>query len=189
MTTKTFGVPTSDKKLGVPTWDGTRSGIIMPVPAYRFRLAGCDNDVTQQVEKIEFDMAAKTVSLKVRATILAQTMDAALAFSSNTDWHVEVLDNMDRAALYGLKAIGLKLVEHKLPFSYGESQNLTHSYKFSFHYLETMTPVKEGMDPTAPYESKDFPNVATAMAKFENKVTDDADGISDTGTLRQDSGC
>lgn len=32
-------------------------------------------------------------------------------------------------------------------------------------------------------------NVATAMAKFENKVTDDADGISDTGTLRQDSGC
>jgi len=27
------------------------------------------------------------------------------------------------------------------------------------------------------------------MAKFENKVTDDADGISDTGTLRQDSGC
>jgi hypothetical protein len=126
-------------EFGVPRKSPTLSGLLMPLSAHRFRVVptnNMDSDLyglfTQQVESAKIDIVKKTLTIRVRATVVAKTMVAAMAVSkSGSCPSIDALDG-GGDPVFSLNFNHETLKRHDLDFDYADGACLTHIMVWSF---------------------------------------------------------
>lgn len=149
--------------------------IVEPIRQYRFRLAACDKLIRNQVQDVTFDNKNYRATVKVRATVDPEQMEACLNFARYNNWHLEIMSVSGHTSLYGLNLNEMKLEEHTFTFDYAVSEPVLHTYVFSYSCLSIIYPNVVGVSdtPVEDTSTDEFPSIAKAMAKLEaeNKVT------------------
>jgi hypothetical protein len=128
-----------ENKFGVPLGLSPKC-ILQPQSAHKFRVTprGLDKEVssfiTQQVIDAKMDFVKKYLIIRIRASVLEESLSAVMSFSeSSIAPLIEALDGGNDKVLFSLHFQRSKLIRHEFNFSYENSGILMHDMEWSFN--------------------------------------------------------
>lgn len=176
---------TTLSKYGVPVGDPNRR-IIMPWAQHRFKVKTHAVSVTQNVTDVAIDYVAKTIKIKVRATVDPQHYLDALRFADRS-FCIDAMDGTGDGHFFRLIPKGIRLQSHEFGLDYKTANYAVHDYTFTFEDMGVQAP-EEKLEPTPPLIDDDgFVTPAEAMRSYEERMKDVKKGLTgDRQLLNED---